>query len=69
MTFGWVSLVFVVALVAFGAFVIRRVWRSWRITDERWGEGATTTPPAAGGDGHVGRAEPTRSEAGRDPQS
>jgi hypothetical protein len=67
-TSGWVSLVLAAALVAFGAFVIRRVWRSWRTTDERWSEHVPTTSPTAGGDGHAG-AGPTRSDPGRDPQS
>jgi hypothetical protein len=45
-TVGWVSLLLAAALVAFGAFVIRRLWRSWRATDERWGE-----PPGRGPQG------------------
>ncbi len=67
MTISWPSLLIDAAVIAFGVFVIRRLWRSWRDTDERWAERA-----AGGPSGEDRRLDPpeqtTRHGSGRDPQ-
>lgn len=67
MTISWPSLLIDAAVIAFGAFVIRRLWRSWRDTDDRWAERAAGAPPD---DDRLEPPEPTtRHGSGRDPQT
>jgi hypothetical protein len=63
---SWLSLLLAAALVAFGAFVIRRLWRSWRDTDDRWAERAAGASPDD--DRLEPPGPPARHGSGRDPQ-
>jgi hypothetical protein len=65
-TISWPSLLIDAAVIAFGVFVIRRLWRSWRDTDDRWAERAAGTSPD---DDRLEPPEPTRHGSGRDPQT